>query len=86
MLFQGIFSLAVFAVAILSGLDRLSFWWVLIPAFIAASFGASNRYFDTIQRANKAGHLSVMPTLIGAQWLGYVVTGGIVYGLTRLIA
>ena len=83
---QGIATLAVYAVAVLAGLEKFSFWWVLIPVFMAASFMVSNRYYDTVRRANEAGHLSVMPTLIGATGFGYLVTAGIVYWITRLVA
>jgi hypothetical protein len=85
MALQGIATLAVYAFAVLAGLGRLSFWWVLIPTFVAASLMVSNRYYETVRRANEAGHLSVMPKLIGATGLGYLVTAGIVYGLTRLV-
>lgn len=85
MALQGVATLAVYALAILAGLDRLSFWWVLIPSFVAASLMVSNRYYETVRRANEAGDLSVMPRLIGATGFGYFVTAAIVFGLTRLI-
>ena len=83
---QAIFVLAVIAAAIAAGLDKFSFWWVLIPAFFAASLNVSNRYFDQVRRANEAGNLWLMPTLIGIQWAGYILTAGIVFGITRWIA
>lgn len=75
--------IAVVAVAIAAGLSKLSFWWVLIPVFVAASFTLSNGpWFDRIVQANQEGRLSVFPTALATQSVVQMAIAAIVYGIT----
>ena len=84
---QTIAAFIVIGLAIAAGLEKLSFWWVLIPVFGAGSLSLSNGPgFDLVVRANQEGRLGVFPRLLFFHCLGYFVSAAIVFGLTRLIA
>ena len=82
-----IFSIVLLAVAIAAGLDRLSFWWVLIPAFLAASFSLSNGPgYDIIMNASQQGRPGMLPKMLALHLLPLLALAGIVYAITRVLA
>ena len=79
--------LATLGAAIAAGLGSFSFWWVLIPAFLAGSLQLSNGPgFATVERANKAGRLSVFPMLLLANILPWLAVAGVAYWAAKFIA
>jgi len=77
---------ATLATAILAGLGHFSFWWTLIPAFLAGSFQVSNGPgFDIVMTANRDGRLSVFPRLLFFNVLPWLALAGIVYWITARI-
>jgi hypothetical protein len=78
--------IAVVGTAIAAGLDKLSFWWVLIPVFLAASLQLSNGPgFDTIIRANQEGRLGYFPTVLGVQCVVWLAVAGAIYWVTGAV-
>ena len=78
--------MAVVAVAVAAGLSKLSFWWVLIPVFLAASFVLSNGpWYDRIVQANQEGRLTVFPMALATQAVIQLVLAAIVFGITRAV-
>lgn len=75
------------AVAAALGLERMSFWWCLIPAFIAGSLAVSNGpSFDLVMSANKEGRLSVLPLMILRHSLPWLAVSGAVYWIARALS
>ena len=82
-MFGCLFTVATMGVGIAAGLHLMSFWWVLAPAFIAASFLLSNGPgFGTILRANKEGRLGVFPAMLAFNMLPQLAIAGIAYFVT----
>lgn len=78
-------TLITLGVAIAAGLDKFSFWWVLIPAFFAGSLALSNGpHFAAVLDANRRGSLTLFPMLLAIYCGGMIALGGAAYGLTRL--
>lgn len=78
--------LAVIAVAVAAGLSKLSFWWVLIPVFLAASFALANGpWYDRIVQANQEGRLTVFPVALGTQAVVQLALAAVVFGVTRVV-
>ena len=72
--------LTVVGVAIAAGLGHFSFWWVILPAFLAASFQLSNGpSFGTILQANQEGRLGVFPTMLAMQLLVWMALSGLIF-------
>lgn len=79
--------IAVVAVAIAAGVYSLSFWWTLIPAFLAGSFQLSNGPgYDLVIRANREGRLGTFPMLLLVNITPWVLIAGIVFWITTRIA
>ena len=78
--------LAVVVTAIAAGLDKFSFWWVLIPVFFAGSFSLSNGPgFDMVIEANRQGRLGVFPKMLGFQCAVWLAVAGAVYWTTATL-
>ena len=78
-------AVATLVAAVLAGLEYFSFWWVMIPAFLAASLVLSNGPgFDIAATANREGRLGVFPRMLAVQFVVQLTFAGAVYGLTRL--
>lgn len=81
---QMISVLAWIAVAILAGLGKFSFWWVLIPAFFAGAFGLSNGpHYSTVVEANRRGNAWLFPMQLAIYTGGNIFGAGIAYWITR---
>jgi hypothetical protein len=79
--------LALFGAAIVAGLGYFSFWWLLIPAFVAGSFALSNGpQYGAIVRANEEGRLGVFPMALGGTVGMSLAVSAVIYWITRLIA
>jgi hypothetical protein len=79
--------LSVVATAIGAGLGKFSFWWVLIPVFLAGSFALSNGpAFYRIVQANQQGRLGVFPIMLGTQLLFWLIVAGAVFWLTTTLS
>lgn len=77
---------ATLVAAIASGLGYFSFWWALIPAFLAGSFQISNGPgFDIVMNANRNGRLDVFPRLLFFNILPWLTLAGIAYWITTMI-
>lgn len=75
-----LFQIAVAAVAAAAGMGYCSFWWTLIPLFVAASLSVSNGPgFDLVMRANQEGRLGTLPMLIMAHMLPLAAIAGVIY-------
>lgn len=81
--------------ALAAELGDFSFWWTVIPAFLAGSFSVSNRPgFDIAVRANKGARLDVSPRDAGHKHFavasgcrGHVLDHcGALFKLTRYLA
>jgi hypothetical protein len=73
-------TLALLATAVAAGLGKLSFWWVLLPAFVAGSFALSNGpHHSSIIEANRRGQLAVFPTMLTISVLSHVALAGVVF-------
>lgn len=74
------------ATAIAAGLGFYSFWWVLIPAFLAGSFQISNGpLFDRVIEANREGNLTFFPTMLALNVVPWIGIGGAVFWVTRVL-
>jgi hypothetical protein len=81
-----IFQLVVVVTAIAAGLGYFSFFWTLIPVFVAGSLAVSNGPgFDVVIQANQDGRLGVMPLMILRRMLPWLAVAGIVYWIARAL-
>ncbi|KLE32609.1 hypothetical protein AAW01_00635 [Aurantiacibacter gangjinensis] len=79
--------LATIAAAIAAGLGYFSFWWVLIPAFFAGSFGVSNGpHYSRVIEANARGDLVTFPLTLATYIASTLVVAGIAYWITVAVA
>lgn len=84
---QFISVLAWIAVAVLAGLGKFSFWWFLIPTFLAGAFGLANGpHYAGVIEANRRGNLWLFPTQLIIHWFGNILLAKLVFLLTRWIA
>jgi hypothetical protein len=75
--------IALIGVAIASGYGGISWWWMLIPAFLAAVGNiASGPSYERVIAANQEGRLSVFPITLAI----YMVCALPVAFLVRWIA
>lgn len=75
------------ALAVIAGLGKLSFWWTMIPAFVAASFLLTNEpSHSTILRANEKGRLGVFPSLLAMNTAAQLALAGIAFWIVRAFA
>lgn len=73
-------SLALIAVASAAGVGYLSFWWALIPAFLAGSSALTNEpYYSNILQANEEGRLIVFPTMLALSIAPYAGLAVVIY-------
>ena len=76
---------ATLATAIAAGLGHFSFWWTLIPAFLAGTFQLSNGPgYDLVLEANKQGRLSVFPMMLASNIVPWLGVAGLAYWITSL--
>ena len=79
--------IAVLAVAIMAGLDKLSFWWILLPVFLAASFSiSSGPGFDLVMQASREGRPGVFPKMLGCHFVVMLAFGAAIFGITKALA
>ena len=72
--------IATLATGIAAGFGYLSFWWTLVPAFLAGAFAVSNGPgYETVMRANEEGRLGVFPTVLAISILPWLALAGIAY-------
>ena len=77
------FTIIMMATSIWSGWTHNSFWWVLIPGFIAGSFSLANsRHYESVVQANLRGVLWYFPTMLAIHTAGKLVFAGLAYGVT----
>lgn len=74
--------------AVAAGLGYFSFWWSLIPAFLAGSFALANSpgHHAAIVRANQEGRLSVFPIALLSTTGMMLAICGVAFWITRTIA
>lgn len=76
-------TIAMMAIAIVVGLERFSFWWVLIPAFFAGSLALSNGpHYMRVVEANQRGVLWYFPTMLMIHVAGKMILAGLAYAVT----
>jgi hypothetical protein len=81
-----IFTVVAIATAIAAGLGNFSFWWALIPAFIAGGFSLSNSPgYDIVIQANREGRLGVFPKMLSVHFLAQIALSGAAYWITTAI-
>lgn len=87
-MFGCLFIVVSIGAAMAAGLGVMSFWWTLIPTFIAASLAVSNNdaQFARVVEANEQGRLHVMPLYIGSAWATMLVISGVAYGIAMLFS
>jgi hypothetical protein len=74
-------------VSIAAGMGYFSFWWGLIPVFLAGAFSLSNGpHYDAIIAANQAGHLSLFPKLLVIALLPWLVIGAILFWIASVLS
>ena len=87
MLFGRISQISVLIIAIFAGLDYFSFWWTLIPVFLAGSLSLSNGPgYERVRQANEEGRIGVFPAMLASHILPWLIVGAIVYWITSWIA
>ena len=87
MLFGCLSQIATLAMAIAAGLGQFSFWWVLIPAFLAGSFQISNGpLYDRVIAANNEGRLWFFPAMLAANVLPWLGIGAVAFWATRALS
>jgi hypothetical protein len=80
-------TLALVAAAIGAGLGHYSFWWTLLPGFLAGSLSLSNGpAYSTIVRANEEGRLGVFPVALAFSIAVHLALAGAAYWITTAIA
>lgn len=80
-------TLATLATAVTAGLDYISFWWVLLPAFFAGSFSLSNGpHYAQIIEANRQGRLGFFPMMLAISIGSYVIGSAAIYWLARALS
>lgn len=83
----GISFLALLGVAFASGYWGISWWWILIPAFLTASFNISNGpSYGLVMQANREGRLSVFPQILGCHMLACLPVAFFVRWVASLFA
>ena len=79
-------TIAVIAAAVGAGLGKFSFWWVMVPVFMAGSLSLSNGpAYDLVLTANRDGRVGVFPRLLAAHCLGQFALAGVAYGSTAAL-
>jgi hypothetical protein len=77
-------TIATLALGVAAGLGKFSFWWTLIPAFVAASFLlAQGPAHNMIIRANEEGRLGVFPSLLAINTAAQLALAGVAFWIAR---
>jgi hypothetical protein len=81
-----LFQFATLGTAIAAGLGYFSFWWALIPAFIAGSFSLSNGpHYKRVIEANQAGRTGFSPLMLAASILPLAALAGVAFWITSAL-
>ena len=76
----------VLLAAIAAGMGYFSFWWTLLPIFLAGSFSLSNGpHLSNILDANRQGRLGVFPMLLAMSMLPWLFVGGVAFWITSAL-
>ncbi|WP_146215644.1 hypothetical protein [Hoeflea marina] len=79
--------IAVVATAIAAGIGYFTFWWVLLPAFLAGAFTLVNGpAYEIIMDANRQGRLDVFPWMLTVSILPWILVGGIFFWISAALA
>ncbi|MBB6469266.1 hypothetical protein HNQ96_005155 [Aminobacter lissarensis] len=72
--------IATVASAIASGLGYFSYWWVLLPAFLAGALSLANGPgYGLVIDANRRGRLGVFPWLLAVNTVPWLLVAGAVF-------
>lgn len=72
-------------VAVAAGMGAFSFWWALIPVFLAGSLALSNGpHYEIVMRANERGSLTIFPLMLVIYCAGQLALAGIAYWIGTL--
>lgn len=78
--------IATIIMAVAAGLGHFSFWWVLLPAFPAASLNIANGPgFAIVMRANEEGRLGVFPMMLATHLVSILAVAGVAFWITSLV-
>jgi hypothetical protein len=78
--------IAVVATAISAGLGYFSFWWILLPAFLAGSLSLANGPgYDLAISANRQGRLGVFPRLLAVSTLPWLIVAGVFFWISAAL-
>lgn len=79
-MFGCLWALAMLATAVAAGLGKVSFWWTLLPAFLAGSFNIANSHmYGRVLEANATGDLKLFPRVLGLTVGSYMVVAAVIY-------